>query len=302
MKKICYYHHPCMDGFTSAWILQKHHPDAEFIGVDHDRTTWPQQIPENATIFILDFTFDDMDFMRQLIRQNKEVIHLDHHETAKEMIDALTDEFEDDQYEVYFRLDQSGAHLTWEYFNPTAPMPYLISRVEDRDLWLFRYHDTKAFCEGLRAVRKTFANWEKYNNPTAQMELYQKGQATLRPFLKRLKRQIERTRVETFLEMPDQTAKPALITRATRCSDFSEQTNMMLELGLCDIAVAFQCPDDGNRVRFRVTTKSEGPHAGFICKYYGGGGHPNTGGFETDWNAVKNNNQGLEMAVDCIFK
>lgn len=49
-----------------------------------------------------------------------------------------------------FDTTKSGALLAWGYFHPIHPVPDIIRFVSDRDLWQFKYPNTKAAIEGVK--------------------------------------------------------------------------------------------------------------------------------------------------------
>ena len=48
-------------------------------------------------------------------------------------------------------MEQSGAVIAWRHFFD-SPIPRVLLRIEDRDLWRFALPETKATCAGLRAI------------------------------------------------------------------------------------------------------------------------------------------------------
>ena len=62
-----------------------------------------------------------------------------------------------------FDMDRSGARMVWDFCHPSHPAPRLIELIEDRDLWRFRYEDTKPFGLWLRSEPFDFERWEIIN-------------------------------------------------------------------------------------------------------------------------------------------
>jgi oligoribonuclease NrnB/cAMP/cGMP phosphodiesterase (DHH superfamily) len=136
------YHHPCTDGFGSAFVAWKY-LSTRF--PDRPVTYYPASIgapPPNDVIgrnvLICDYSYRKTQ-LAELIGKVKKLLILDHHKSAqKELVDLP------DQYKV-FDMNQSGAVLTWKFFFPQEPVPRLIEYIQDRDLWTNRLPNIDKF-------------------------------------------------------------------------------------------------------------------------------------------------------------
>lgn len=123
-KIVVLYHANCTDGFTAAWAaFRALGKKAEYVPVEH-QVPVPEGL-KGKIIYLVDFTYPKAD-MEQLIRDNEQVTALDHHVSVQAETEMTKD--------YRFALDKSGAHITWEYFHPNEPLPYLIRVVENFDL------------------------------------------------------------------------------------------------------------------------------------------------------------------------
>ena len=60
-----------------------------------------------------------------------------------------------------FDMERSGAGLTWDYFYPGRPRPWLIDYVEDRDLWRFKIEDAEVVNAYISTIPYTFEAWDE---------------------------------------------------------------------------------------------------------------------------------------------
>src|SRR3989338_10219323 len=128
MKKIIIlYHADCSDGFGGAWAAWKKFGNkVSYIPVWHQEP--PPKGLKNKIIYMIDFTYPEK-ITKKLIRDNKRVTSIDHHETA-EKTTKLT-------FDYRFSLDNSGSALAWKYFHPKKKIPLFLKNIEDMDLWKF---------------------------------------------------------------------------------------------------------------------------------------------------------------------
>lgn len=183
------YHKFCTDGFCSsyaAWSIFK--DNAEYLPVNYNEALPDMVLDQNTEIYILDFciSYDDLLALKSRV---KLVQIIDHHEEMDDQFVAeLCIQYSSVIMKRYFKYTgsfvllativmylvqrspwlfehlcrymdidppifdtkKSGALLSWEYFQPDEAVPDIIKYVSDRDLWQFKYPDTKAAIEGLK--------------------------------------------------------------------------------------------------------------------------------------------------------
>lgn len=144
------YHKNCLDGFGAAYAAWRFLGDsAAYIPV-----TYGEEPPylKDKSVFILDFSYPRATIL-DIKRQADTLLILDHHKTAQEALSGL-------DYAV-FDMGKSGCRLAWEYFHPSKSIPRLLELIEDRDLWKFRYEETKAVTAALFDLWPTeFNHWD----------------------------------------------------------------------------------------------------------------------------------------------
>lgn len=145
------YHDKCRDGFGSAYAAWKKFGDeASYIPV-HDRHKPPQSFNDKI-IYIIDFSYPK-EVLEEMMQNNKTVVVIDHHISAKEDVTAFP--------QNVFDNDHSGAVLAWQYFHPQIPVPTLLEYIEDHDLWNFSLSNHRAYMSALDEYPTEFSVWEK---------------------------------------------------------------------------------------------------------------------------------------------
>jgi hypothetical protein len=179
MKPLCIYHGNCADGFGAAWVVHRY-----FSGeVDFHAGVYQSPPPDmrGRKVIFVDFSYKREVMMELLTGDNRpeSVLLLDHHKSAVEdlkadgcyIIDMGAYEGVNDwprflhnvamdtieggpRVYTVFDMNKSGAGLAWDFFFPHEHRPCLIDRIEDRDLWRFRFPDT-------RPIPRTLPSWSR---------------------------------------------------------------------------------------------------------------------------------------------
>lgn len=145
------YHAECSDGFGGAWSAWKKFKNkADYIGVKHG--TLPQEGLKNKEIYLIDFMYPE-EITKELIKNNKRVVAIDHHISAKNLVKMTQD--------YSYAIDHSGSVLAWQYFNPNRSVPRILKHVEDLDLWKFKLPHTMEIVSWLNLSDFNFKTWDK---------------------------------------------------------------------------------------------------------------------------------------------
>lgn len=158
---IVIYHGNCTDGFASAlaaWDYFKKNNGINVLShkVEYHPAFFNQQPPDvnGKNVLICDFTYNYEQTMEMLKNANKLVI-LDHHESAVRKLENIPAE------NKVFRMDHSGAYLTWKYFYPDLDVPLLIKYVQDNDIWLKAMPNTREVTSYLFSLPFDFQEYGK---------------------------------------------------------------------------------------------------------------------------------------------
>ncbi len=107
------------------------------------------------------------------------LVVLDHHRTAEMELFGLSSGSNCGL--IRFDMTKSGARLAWDYFFRDEPIPWLVSYVEDRDLWSWKLPMSKEVSAAIASYPKDFALWEKWGQQKEiPWELVTEGAAILR--------------------------------------------------------------------------------------------------------------------------
>lgn len=156
MNTIVFYHHPCSDGFGSAfsaWLVLG--DSAQYVPRQYSSA---EDLPDvtGKTVYILDFHFD-LDVMVRIESQAKELILLDHHATAKKKLHGFSCRCG----QITFDLERSGAMMSWEYFHPGVKAPAMFEFIQDRDLWRWEKSKSADFLGALDVLPFDFQKWKE---------------------------------------------------------------------------------------------------------------------------------------------
>lgn len=278
MRVTCFYHDDCVDGFAAMWAVKQKYPEAECHPVDYNRP--PPFYPEGYLI-IVDFTFNDFATMKALIEKATYTLHIDHHQGAKDLVTRLKEAYYGTgNYYAVFDENRSGAGITWDYLH-RDDRPEFISLVEDRDLWRFRFTNTEDFGVVIRNAGFALTVYDYAATSEGLQDFILRGKEENAIKMTRVTANIERTQKLTTLSAPvevsEQHAVIAVASQTQDRHDASEQCHQMLSHNDEEYAVCWWYHEGG--MRFRISSRQNGPNVIPIAKHYGGGGHPHASGF-----------------------
>lgn len=286
MKPLVIYHADCTDGFAAAFCAWLALGDsAEYLPCAYGDKS-PDMMAEkvrNREVYILDFSFPRL-VMDHIFQAATRVVWLDHHKTAFEM---YAGPFEFDQISTvvgqeandHVLLDntKSGAMLAWEYFHPDLAHPTFIELIDDRDRWVFQYPQSKAFHAGLASLKPwVFGQWESKLYPHDRTyELINTGEILLdsqHQQVLSMAKQARKCNIELYSELYSGLACNASL----HISELGhELANRSGTFGLIWYLAADR--------KVKCSLRSNGDYdVSAVAKAFGGGGHKNAAGFETD--------------------
>ncbi|MBZ1348865.1 MAG: hypothetical protein KY053_01355 [Candidatus Liptonbacteria bacterium] len=149
------YHRNCLDGFGAAWSAWKKFKNkAVYLSAEHQvNNAAIDNLTGKETIYLLDFGYQTTDKIKQLTKNNQNVILIDHHMSQKPFLPFYT--------KSIYNENHSGAVLAWQYFHPKKPLPKLLKYIEDYDLWKFKIPHTKELMACLDVHKMDFSFWQK---------------------------------------------------------------------------------------------------------------------------------------------
>lgn len=153
------YHNPCCDGFGSAFsayeYLHKKFPERKvtYFPASHGSIPPIEEI-KNKHVVICDFSYKKEDLLK-IIKLAKSFVILDHHKTTEEKLKDIPKKYK------IFRMDHSGAYLTWRYFHRNKQVPMMIKYIEDRDIWNKKLKHTDEINTYIYSLAMTFEEYAK---------------------------------------------------------------------------------------------------------------------------------------------
>ncbi len=269
-KPICVlYHAECHDGFTAAWAAwKKFGSTADYIPVKLGNPPSPEI--KNKIVYTLDFMYYPP-YLEKFINDNKKVIVIDHHISAKEFIKKVP--------EHVFDINHSGAVLTFKYFHPDKKIPKIVKLVEEGDLWKFKSKNVKEVLAYMELFDFDFKVWDKLIKGGEKESNYNKFAESGRAIIS-----YEDKIIENIIRS---NAYPVIFEGhkiyAINAPRFlRSQIGMILSKKYPPFALVWQRDKD----RVEVSLRSNGDlDVSKIVAKFGGGGHRNAAGFSLPANS-----------------
>ena len=261
MEPLVIYHANCYDGFTAAWVARKAMPGCELFPAD-----FGDDPPDVAgrLVYVIDFSYP-RDVMIDMDHAANALVVLDHHKTAEANCHGL--EFCD------FDMNRSGAGMAWDHFFPDKERPGWINCVEDRDLWRFEISGTAAVHACISSVPMTMENWDEIDDTTVE-DLEAMGASILRYIETSISKAIEQAR-ELRIGVYDVVA---LNVPYQNCSETGHA--LLAAYPNADYSVTYY---QDSRGCWRYSLRSRpGFDVSEVAARYGGGGHAQAAGFESE--------------------
>lgn len=147
---ICIYHGGCPDGVASAIVVvDALGSDVKLIPGHYARPLTDEKIDlEGKTVLLCDFSYQS-DEMSKIASLAKQVIFLDHHDTALKKNEEV---LEKDNVFAYASTHYCGASLTYQFFHPNKDLPIFIKYIQDGDLYEFKLDNSRAIVKGFHAM------------------------------------------------------------------------------------------------------------------------------------------------------
>jgi oligoribonuclease NrnB/cAMP/cGMP phosphodiesterase (DHH superfamily) len=268
-RPIVIYHANCLDGFGAALAAQMHFAPRH-IEVDYHPASHGSEPPEcsGREVYIVDFSYK-RPLLKQICDEAQKVTILDHHITAQEDLEGLTEEH--DNLRVVFDMEKSGAVLAWEHFHDT-PVPRLLQHVQDRDLWHFELDGTDEINTALMSHPFSFPLWQGLIEDEQKLASLHAEGLTLNRYRRQLIEQYKKRAVTGRIagfEVPVVNAPHAII---------SELLGELAEGQ--PFAAGYQDRGDKRSWSLR-SSRSGGEDVARVAERFGGGGHRNAAGFST---------------------
>jgi oligoribonuclease NrnB/cAMP/cGMP phosphodiesterase (DHH superfamily) len=170
------YHNNCPDGWCAAYICKTRYPEAAFYSLNHglgeDQIDALFAVCVNKDVIMVDYSLRTRVLNDQLNDRTKSFRILDHHKSAREVLDGA-------DYAT-FDMKRSGAGMAWDYlFGKDSPRdyslptpdlvgwqhwkerPWWVNYVEDQDLWNWALSDSEVVNAYLMVQERSIATWNE---------------------------------------------------------------------------------------------------------------------------------------------
>jgi len=277
VRRICFYHAGCPDGFGAAWAVWNAWGEAgRYVPRGHDDRIRVDDY-EGDLVTYVDIAPQN-DELCALSELAESVIILDHHVSSRERFESDPDAryaVSGPEHTVRFDLHHSGAVLAWQHFLPDRPAPELLHYVEDQDLWNWKLPRSREINAAIASYPRRFETWSELAGRSAE-ELARQGE----PILRSNQMEVERVVNDAFPVTVDGRRVEAANASHNR-SSVGHELALRAAYGV-PCGCVFRVIGD----RVFVTLYSVGEHdVSEVAARYGGGGHRNAAGFNVSLRA-----------------
>lgn len=266
-KPLVIYHKGCLDGIAAAWVFYTHFGDA----LEYHEGVYGDPIPDvkGKLVYMLDFSYKS-DVMIEILKQAKEVIILDHHESAINDLATIPLEYSNLNMS-YCTTKNSGCIIAWNYLKSSKPLK-ILEYIQDRDLWKFELPGTKEICAALYAGEPTYKLLSDLN----LSRLLVIGSALVKAQESNVERIIKTCARSFVLRDNEGGMIPVPVVNANHM--FSSDIGNALA-NLTDLKIGATYYDTETHRQFSLRSIEGGPNVAEIAAIYGGGGHKHASGF-----------------------
>lgn len=278
MNYFCIYHGNCADGFSAATIVRRAlgKKNVEFYAGFH------QQPPPDVTgkdVILVDFSYKRPHLI-QMANTANSILILDHHKTAMEEFDNWSCP---DNVTAIFDMNRCGAVITWNHYFPDEEMPPVLKHIQDRDLWLFKYRDTRYVQAALFSYEYNFDVWENllFSDPE---QLVLEGESIERKHFKDIQEYLSVATQRMVIAGHD---VPVLNAPYFWSSDAGHIMGEGEPFAACYW-------DKMSHREFSLRSRPDGIDVSAIALKFGGGGHKHAAGFRIPHSELYKLSHGLD--------
>lgn len=256
------YHADCCDGFGAAYAAWKLlGNNATYYPAKHN--TEPPDLTDKNVV-ICDFSYK-YPVLKKILDQVNDLVILDHH------ISAQKDLAEIPEKNKVFRMDHSGAYITWKYFHRSIDVPKFILYIEDRDIWKKEMPFIDEFSSVFFSVPFVFEEYDKFLEEEKIQETINKGLIILEYSTKMIDSIIKHACCK-FCKIGEKFYLVAYVNSNVMKSDIGNKL-ITKTYPLADFAIVYNYDDASNNTWFSLRSTNEKTNVSEIATKYGGGGH-----------------------------
>lgn len=276
MKNLVIYHND-NDGLCSAAIVNYFVDNCEFYPINYGfKVPW-KKIEKADKVFMVDFGLQPFgDMVKLLNMKGKKLLWIDHHVTA------IEDEKKSGQkFEGIREIGKAGCELTWQYFSD-LPVPRTVTNMGRYDCWDLEYSkDVVPYHYGMLLknlspidnIWKNLFDNDSYYEELDYNQILRDGQICLKYQQMRYNQYCRPFHFCMEWEGLKFIACNALNVSSMLFDGYFDESK-------CDAMMCFGWT--GNCWTVSMYTTKKGIDVGHIAKKYGGGGHKNASGYQTN--------------------
>ena len=274
MRRTCFFHAGCPDGFGAAWSVWRAWGDeGRYVPRGHEDRLDASAHDGDLVVFV-DISPPN-DAMRELGEVAAKLVVLDHHVSAQQRFASdlsIENAIAGRGHEIHFDLEHSGAILAWRYFHPDDPAPDLLRYVEDQDLWNWKLPRSQEVNAAIGSYSREFERWQQLATRPIE-ELVDEGTQILRANRAEVVRSLTAAHPVSVGRYRTE-AVNARHHRAAIGHELAKRASFGAPLG-----VVYRMR--GERVDVSIYSIGE-LDVSKIAEKWGGGGHRNASGFSVD--------------------
>ena len=276
------YHHPCVDGYSAAFVAKLYVPNIKLIPKKINNTPINYDDIKGKNVLMVDIVTDDFEEIKS---HAKNLIILDHHISNQKKLENIS--------YAYFDMKKSGVGLAWEYFfKNDDKMPLFLKAVQDRDIWTWIYPESRNFTDGLYEELDlddlTFTIYtnlmdeylEKNDKRPLFMKYYTLGETFNR---------IKQKNIELIVKSPNNRYETIINGYIYKIYIYNITGNLVSDLGNyvisnmdCDFVVLWNYSHNDELYKYSLRSNDKKADVSEIAKVYGGGGHRNAAGLASE--------------------
>lgn len=288
------YHNPCADGTGSAWAAWRFLKD-----LGNDVTYYPTNhgaAPPDVTdknVLICDFSYSK-EILNKMIEQSKNLLIIDHHKTAQEALQDVSDEHK------IFDMKHSGAFLTWKFFFPSDKVPLMIEYIQDRDIWTNKMPLIKEYAAWFSTLDHDFEVYDQYyDDAVFQSALETKGAAMVMKDRLYIEAAVAKSVVK-FQIIDNRRLFVVYINSTTGVINSDIGNRVLTKYPLADFSVLYNIRDKTDSTNFSLRSTNTAYDASAIAtSIKGGGGHRNACGVTVPY--VTNSLPAVTLDVNRLY-
>lgn len=299
MKAVILYHGGCTDGFTAAWAVHL------ALEIDGYKKTDIELVPLYRTdsaaredevihlcvgkhVWMVDYCWNDVDSMKDLVEFAESVQVYDHHKTAKPVLDELRKWWNQGHdgiglLSVEFDTNRSGAGIAWDTMHPKRPRPALVQYAEDYDLWRKSLPRIEEIATLMHNYPKTLKDWNDLGTYIGENfeQAVLDGEAML---------MMRNAQVDAIVATAGPARSLGGITLSAECVVANCPHFLANEVGHrllneyknAAFAATFYVDIAQGKIHVSLRSADDRADVSEVARAYGGGGHRNAAGFILD--------------------